>query len=271
MKCINCSYENQENFDYCPMCGAAQQQFISINPAADKILYALKDDMFLAICILLTISCGLSVVCGGLPLINILTTIFLWIVFSKSRNNIADADSLRSVSGTIYANYIITYVLFGLIFVIGIIIGLVFSLVNNIPELLNEISTEFYINDNSYIIDDSYLDIAESVISVFGWIIMAMFAFASIIGIVINAVSMRKIHLLAKSVYQGVQTGYLDLKYANSAKNWLFVFGVFSAISAAAALLSWNIISGLTTGCSAAAEIIAGILIKKHLLSANPY
>lgn len=266
MKCINCSYENQQNFDYCPMCGAAQQQFITINPAADKILYALKDNMFLAICILLTISCGMSIISGGLPLINILATIFLWIVLSKSRDNIADANSLRNVSGTIFANYILNYVLFGLIFVIGIIIGLVFSLANNIPQLLNEISAEFYMGDYNYILNNSYIDIAEPIIAILGWVIMAVFAFVSIIGIVINALSMRKIHLFAKSVYKGVQTGYLDLKYANSAKNWLFVFGILSAISAASSLFDWNIIASLATGCIAVAEIIAGILIKKYLL-----
>lgn len=261
MKCIYCSFENEQDFAYCPGCGASQTPVISLNPAADKILCALKDKSFLAICILLSISCGLSIVEGSLPLINILMTIFLWITFSKSRNGIADKSSLRNVSGAVYAGYIINNVLFAIIFVLGIILALLLNVINGTPELLDEVMAELNV------LGESYINIVESIFSVSGLVIMVLFAFIAVIGILINVFSMRKIHRLAKSVYEATEDPNIDFKYANAAKVWLFIFGVCTAITAASSLFSGEFLAAVNCGCSAAAQIIAGLLINKHLLS----
>lgn len=261
MKCIYCNFENEQDFAYCPGCGASQTPVISLNPAADKILCALKDKCFLAICILLSISCGLSIVEGNLPLINILATIFLWITFSKSRNGIADKSSLRNVSGTVYAQYIINYILFSFVFLLGILIAFLFNVINGTPELLDEVIAEFNM------LDDSYINIVESIFSISGFVIMALFTFIAVIGILINVFSMRKIHRLAKSVYEATEDPNTDFKCANAAKIWLFIFGVCTAITAASSLFGGEFLAAVNSGCSAAAQIIAGLLINKYLLS----
>ena len=61
----------------------------------DKVLGAIKDKLFLIICILLSISCVLSFAGSEMPLIILLAVIFLWIIYSGSKNNIADPDNLK--------------------------------------------------------------------------------------------------------------------------------------------------------------------------------
>ena len=133
MKCIKCGFESAEDFNFCPVCSEPQTpvESVSINPAADVVMPALKDNLFLAICILITIYCGLALVSGTLPLIQVLTTIFLWLVYSQSKEGFVSENHLRNVSGTVYAGYVINNVVFGIIAFCGIIIGGLFSLIAN--------------------------------------------------------------------------------------------------------------------------------------------
>ena len=48
------------------------------------------------------------------------------------------------------------------------------------------------------------------------------------VSLVINILGMRKIHRLAKSTYQSVMFGTLNLENPRGAKNWLIFFGVCS-------------------------------------------
>ena len=94
---------------------------------ADQLLPALKDPLFLVVCILLSISCLLSLSAGSVPLIDILITVFLWLTYAQARKDIADAGHLRCVSGALYAQYVIVYVVAGLLLVVGVILMLYFA------------------------------------------------------------------------------------------------------------------------------------------------
>lgn len=259
MRCNNCGFENQQDFSFCPQCGnsvfpvAAPQ-----SPAASTVLQALKNPLFLVICILMSVSCLLSLTADGVPLIEILLTVFLWLTYAQSRKDIADAKHLRCVSGTVYANYVINYVVAGLVLLMGVIFSVAFSFLAGDPEFLDALL--------SGIVDTESLAMVSGIFaSVTGGVILFVCAFAAAIIIVINIFSLRYIHQFAKSVYQSIETGTLELKAAKATKNWLFVLGILSGISALSSLSGGQFVVFLSGGVSCAITIIASLLIKKYL------
>lgn len=275
MKCNNCGFESERDFEYCMNCGAAADknavpvEAVSLNPAADKVMNALKDRLFLVICILMTASCVLSLN-GGLPLINILITVFLWLTYADAQKGFASENHLRNISGTVYANYVITNVACGILIVCGVLLGAIFALFANTPEFISELEavlseydfSEFGIN---------MADIPQGFGLIMGWIIAFVFIAIAAIGLVFNLLGMRKIHRFAKSVYQGIMYQNPNFENPRAAKNWLLFFGICSAISAVSSLTSGSITSVLTAGCIAASEIIAYILIDKYLVEKINY
>ena len=117
MKCNNCSFESEQDFAFCPNCSAPAGEPVSVsepivNPVGERVMAALKDKMFLAICVLLTVASAISTFSGGgIPAIIILHTVFLWIAYSKVQKNIVDTKQLRNLSGTVYAQYVVLNVL----------------------------------------------------------------------------------------------------------------------------------------------------------------
>lgn len=251
MKCPNCGFESELNYPVCPQCQAE----IQANPAAQKILQALKDTLFLVLCILMSASCVLSLSAGDLPLINILTTVFLWLTYAQSRKDIADAKHLRCVSGTVYANYVIGYVVAGLMVVVGIIFTVAFGLILGEPSLLESLVAEFEIPDISAV--SQMLAIIPS------GIILVVFVFAAAIVVVINIFTLRYIHRFAQSVYQSIETGVLNLKYATAAKVCMFILGGCSAVSCLGNLDDTELL--LISAVDCAIGIISGLLIHKYL------
>ena len=143
MKCPNCGFESERNYPTCSQCQAE----IQANPVAQKILRPLKDALFLVICILMSASCLLSLAADNVPLIEILLTVFLWLTYAQSCKGIADAKHLRCISGTVYADYVITYVAAGLVLVLGLIAAAAFGMFLNDPAFLKALKVELKIGD----------------------------------------------------------------------------------------------------------------------------
>ena len=95
-------YENnnlEAEITQCPNFESEEQIVAPVQTVADRVLPALKDGIFLAICILMSASCLISLSMDSIPLINILATVFLWLTYAQSRKDIVDAKHLRCVSG----------------------------------------------------------------------------------------------------------------------------------------------------------------------------
>lgn len=260
MKCIHCGFETQQS--PCPNCGAdIQPEAASQNTAAQRILCALKDNLFLVICILTSVSCLLALAADGLPLLDILTTVFLWLTYAQSRKDIADAKHLQCVSGTIYARYVINYVLAGLLLVMGFIFAFAFSFLAEDPDFMDTLLSGFVD------MDDSITAFVSMFASLSGGLVAFLFALISALVVVANIFTMRYIHRFAKSVYQSVESGTLELKHVNAVQILLFIISGCCALSALPALTSSELISGLSSGVSCAAALLAGLLIRKHLTS----
>lgn len=262
MKCTNCGFESQENFKFCAICGtqALVDETTNPNPAANKVLAALRDKLFLVICILITVSCAFSTINGALPVIEILLTIFLWLTYSQSRNDIADERYLRCVSGTVYAGYIVTNVLSIIIIVCGILISVLLGVLTTNAEFIDALSTELYA-DLPF-----FNNLPQAILATAWWIIGISFVILGVLILVINLIGMKKIHRFAKSVYQGVATNNPTFANPRSAKNWLIFFAVCEGISTLSSLKP-DLIASIASACSTAAIIIAVILINKCFVS----
>lgn len=269
MKCINCGFEAETDFAYCPSCGTCQSPDapeVSAAPAnqvAMRILPALKDKLFFVLCILMSVSCGLTLISSGPDVFSILFTIFLWLTYAQANKDIADAKYLRCISGTYYAYYVILNVAA----IIMIVAGVIFSSALNV--LLADSS---FVSEITGALDSYASGIGTRLAGLFaagmGMLFMIIFVLVGVIMLVINLFSTRYIHRFAKSVYKSIEAGQLELKHINAAHIWLWIFGICSGISCLGNLASGNLLLILGSGASAAAPIIAALLVKKYLIDA---
>ncbi len=269
MKCIKCGFEAQEDFNFCPVCSQQQTPVepVSINPAADKVMSALKDGMFLTICVLMSLYCAMSILAGTFPLIQILATIFLWITYAQSTKGFVSAEHIRGVSGAVYAGYVLNNILFVMFAIGGVLIGAVLSLLSGTQEL-NDMLIELLAE-----LELSASDITkiQDVLEMGGWVLGAAFIFIAVIGLLINILGMRKIHRFTKSVYQSVMYNAPNFKNPKGTKNWLMFFGVCTAITASSLFLSGAYIFAVANASIAIAQIMASVLIKKYFVEKSQY
>ncbi|MBE6729393.1 MAG: hypothetical protein E7568_04070 [Ruminococcaceae bacterium] len=263
MICRHCGFEANEDFKFCPKCGK-DSSFVTptiiLNPATAKITSSLRDNLFLVICILMTCACGLGVISGGLPLINILLTIFLWLGYSKFKKGIIDVTPLKNISGTVYASYVITNVCYIILIVCGVILTLLLGLIANnrtaINEIVEIIGSEFPV----------FLNIPYALYAVLAIVIGVAILIGAVAGLLINILGLRKIHRFAQSVYKMILNEAADFYNPRAAKNWLIAFGVFMVVSAVTSI-GTSFFAALSNGCNAAACFISASLINKYFLS----
>ncbi|MBQ8203519.1 MAG: hypothetical protein IJZ75_04490 [Clostridia bacterium] len=263
MKCEKCGFEYDEAIGACPNCKGEFLEPVSVNPAADKVLNLLKDGLFLVICIIVSVSCLASLSTGGMPLLQILMAVFLWLAFAQGRKNIADSSQLRNVSGTIYANYVLVNVAVICVIVSGALFGLAWQFITDASmaqELIDEIISTVGI-ENTYMV--------ETLFNISGTLVAGIIAAVGVVGLLINVLGFRKIHRLAKSTYISVDTCVPNFENARGAKNWMIAFAVFELVSAASGLFLWQVNSAVTGACSGVCLILGSILVDKYLISEN--
>ncbi len=285
MKCNNCGYEEASSFNFCPKCGAlapkeeapaseaapaptaTSSPFVTpkpVNAAAQKALTAVKSPLFLALCILVSASTALGMITGGFNVLGILATIFLWLSYAAAVKNECSVSNLRCLSGVTFANFVIQQVVYAIFIFVGAIGAFAFAIAGASSEMYDKIieAVEFDAATAEII---AAMQAAGIGFSFFFILFFAIFAIVGIVGTVINIFSWKKIHNFTKSLYKGVENGELELKSTGAATAWLMVFGVLNAISAVFSIGGQDIIlTFLATGSTAAALIIASILIKKN-------
>lgn len=269
MKCKYCGHEQPESFVYCPECGAKHEENIFENehkqpetfytePPKSPALSLIKDKMFFFVCIFMAVGCIFSIAGGGLPLLSILLTVFLWIAYTKGKNGVADYEQLRNVSGTVYASYVINYILAGAMILMGPLFIVLFSFIGSDPELINEAIEEV----------QEFAGLSASVLSQFFGAFMSVIGIIFIIiGIVmalLNYFCRGTIHKFLKSGYMSVNDPSVQPVKAKSASVWLIVLGI---LNGASALSSGIFAAVLGTLAFAVAYITAGLLIQKYFVN----
>ncbi len=255
MKCVSCGFESEQDFAFCTQCGAASHSNEVMptpevsNPLLSKTLAALKSPLFLTVCILVTASAAIGLFNDGLPLLHILASVFLWIVFAKSRKDNVHTDGLRNISGVIFADYIVSYVVTGIIFLVGLLLMAVVGIAAGSSVMFDEIVNELGL------MHAEYIDLVEIVLSTSGPLLFLVCALLAAAVFLFNFFGTRKIHRFVQSLYQSLQNGTDAVQSVKETKTWLIVLGIFSAISNDFALA--NIVLG-------AAMIVASVLVGKY-------
>lgn len=289
MKCSNCGFERAENFAFCPNCGtpyvapqpvvipqpvvaepvvqavpivetipqAAQptpQPVVADHPL-NRVLFLLKDPMYLVVCILISTSCLFSLA-NGLDslIINGLLTIFCWLTYAKGRKNVISASHLRCISGTVFASYVINYVLCGLLALAGVIFLGITSMSSS--YIFNEVLEEL---DMFY--GFLYSGMPLMVVGVLMFIVCLI---AAAVVFVINFLGVRKIHGFTKELYQSVQLGNIYVTHTRIVRTWLFILAGYTALGA-----FFSGAAFFANGSMAAAAILAGLLVNKYLLTVD--
>ena len=260
MKCTNCGFENEVEFAFCPECGTATEVLTddavalevanppATNPIADKTLAALKHPLFLTVCILVSASALIGLADGGLPVLSILATVFLWLIFAKSRKDVIHTEMMRCVSGVVFADYVISYVAVGLLLVVGALLAAVIAIAAGSATMFDEIV------NGLGLMDAEYIDLVEILLSASGAVVFLVCALFAAIGFVFNFFGTRKVHGFVKSLYKANQNDATAVLYVKEAKTWLLILGILGAVFSGLSL------AGLVSG---AAMIVAPILVGK--------
>ncbi len=262
MKCNNCGFEYQDNLNTCPNCdGADVFKNISLNPAADIVSAAITDSLFFVMCILMSASSLCALLADGMPVLNILFTIFMWLAYAQARKGILGGTHLRSLSGTTFAVYVINYVLAGAVALIGLAFASVAKTIFNTPDMLNEFESLLELED------PMISEFAINLIKNYSGLIAVIFIVIATVVIVLNIFSMGKIHKFAKSVYKSVDMNTIGFQSVTVAKVWLYILGCFGIVSAILNIdgfESSNILPAVADVCYSLTAIFAGVLTGKY-------
>ena len=255
MTCSKCGFEAATNDVFCPQCGERLiPEEAPISAFKAKLLPALRDPLFLLMCILMSVSCFFSITLSSLPVIDIIITIFLWLTYAQANKDIADASHLRCVSGALFAEYVLGFVKAGLLLVLGVILTIAFSAINYIiPDPWGELSQI-----------EGLEGLVTFLSSLSGVIFLIICALGAIGLVVFNIFTMRYLHKFVQSLYRSVEQDADQFKYVKAAKVVLFVLGGLLAVKALIALISNDITDCIITAAGCSCYIVAGLLVHKH-------
>ncbi len=262
MKCTYCGYENTRPGTSCASCGkefsAPQPPKVGPNPMENILFPLLKDSLFLVVCILESAAAALSLIKGsGIPVFNILFTIFLWIVFANASKNTLHIGALKGLSGTVYAKYILQIISSVAGIVIGVLhIPISFAIEKRIDfffELLEEI--DFL---------DPILPFLEHHSQLFFILLGVYFIANGILALCVYARGWKRIHQFTKSVYTSAELYTTNVLFSDKAAVWLIAFAILRVPFAFFNLLNTNLLSVLSGSSSAAAMLLCGILLRKY-------
>lgn len=264
-KCYKCGAENDDGAILCSSCG---EYLGSVVLPEDDLLdtlaltNAFSGKLFLSICVMVTISTLLS-----FGLMQLLFTIFCWIIYSKAKSGSIDAQTMRSVSGTVYASRVISFVCAALMFVCaGIVLACALAIpaeaYDEFPNIQAEIIAELQTQELPEEVMDMTLKLLE-----FG--LKNLFAVAigwcAVVGAYLLCCGFLwgGIHKFAKELYTKVPLGETSIDSASKGSVCLMVSGVIAGLSALAQSSS-SVISMLATGLMSAAMIVGAVFIKKN-------
>lgn len=256
MLCKKCNAEIEDGATFCPYCAANLTEGAPKNIITDM----LSDKLFLVMCILLSVGVGLGVIAGSFNVLGILTLIFMWLTFSNVKSGNDIKSHMRGISGTIYAEYVITLVVTVIIGVCLLLCIFAFSFMGS--EFYEEFAKGFAEGlDTSGVAAD--LSVFKTGKIAIGLILAIVFIVMAIL--IVGIISTKKIHSFAKELYQCLDTPECITKAA-SGRTWIIVSAVFSGMSVVSDA-GEGLIAFLAAGCNTAIYVLAAILINKYLLS----
>ena len=239
-----------------------RQEFSTFEqPRVPTIVTAIKDPLFLTMCILISVSVALS-----FSVIPLLVMIAMWIAYSKARSGQSLESPAKLCTGALKASYIINWVGMGIILVCGVILCILAIVM---PSGI-DMSTE--LGDSAHEIikllrmygefDVAVEDIANSdFLKVFFGIFGISFLIAGIMISIINKFYHIPLYKMGVSLRESLSRD-VEIVYAKRISTWIIVIAVFNAISAFGDLSDFKAI--MPTGVMVALYIITHIWLKKY-------
>lgn len=284
MFCRKCGFENPDDSVYCRRCGVKLDESVPgpepapgpapgapvppaqpyapapapvpVSAAGQKVFNALRDNLFLAICILISAAAGIGLFYSNFSVILILETIFLWLIFAAARKGYPDVKYLRCLSGTVFASFVVDIVIGSFIILLGILILFIFVITAGSisasvwSQIADQIGRFGALPDELSVLIARYFSIIFAVIPYVLIVIGGLIILFAILGT-------RSIHRFLQSVYMSVGSGNEQFVLIRRAKGWLMALGILGAIGA---IPGFNIASLARS----AALIIGSILIGRH-------
>ena len=247
MRCPYCSCEiTESDVRFCPQCGnALPQASEQAQPSNQGWLSVVKDPLFLAICVLMSVSCVLAFAAENIPVITVLFVIFLWIVYAQGYKDEVSASSLRCLSGTVFAEYVIGWVSVAALAVLGL------AFMVSPAEMIAKYNLKS--------LGIPMLDNLVDALAIVGVILLV----SAVAVALINWFGVRKIHRLAKSAYQNVENPAVPVVGARAVRNWLWVLGIVTIVGVLGSIGS---VGFFADTCSGAAAILSALMVNKYLL-----
>ena len=234
MKCPHCEYERDTAFLFCPMCGKSstrEEEPIVVCPTP-RILSLIKDNLFLVMCILLTVGVGCSMLSGGLNVIFILITIFAWLTYAGGKKNIVEHKHIRVISGSVYAHYVIKNILAGIIAFLGVF----YTIFLSIPALMGSLNMDEILKESSISPEFGLLSLIPvatiGLLSVFATVLGFIFIALAIGILIFNIAGRKKIHRFIQSIYKSAEVGEENIVGTNKVGGWFITFAVLYIIYA---------------------------------------
>ena len=248
---------NDQNFDqntYVPPTVEAIDPLV-LRPRLD-LRAAFSSGLFLAICIIMTISTivgSLTVTISegefstsyGFNVLYVLITIGLWITYASAKNTEAPLkkSGLVMFSGTVKAMRILFWVGAGLVLLSALLIavGAVLAPETFYDDIVEEIRVAFNTEDfksamtalpGQEFIDTYLRDVDYSVLIPILLVALGIFAcFAMVLGLIFNLTFYKRLHQFAKSVCVCAEDPESIPAYASVVATWLLVLGILSIFS----------------------------------------
>jgi hypothetical protein len=202
MNCPNCKHKFDRPYLQCPNCKAnIRLEDIRLTPLESKLFSAFNDNLFLIIAILTTATSLLSLASGGLPVISILISIFLWITYSNAKKCFVSRGSLRAISGTVYAEYLVNNKNAIFTVVMGFIIGILFTITSvNADTIIGFIEERV---DIPFINLNQILSFCLKIPALF---FIGSFIILAVSILIPNLLWRSKVHQFAKTLYKNLDS-----------------------------------------------------------------
>lgn len=260
MNCPYCKCKLKHPLSQCPSCKSVLKiDDLRLTTLENNLLSAFKHKLFLVIAILMTASSIFAILAKGLPIFNILLSIFFWISYSNAKKGFVNRRNLRSISGTIYAEYLMINITAVLMILSGFITSFIISLANpTAEEIIRIIGEKEIFNRLPLNLISGFL------INFFSVAFLVLFVILAILILIPNLLWRSKIHNFAKSTYKSLGDDYYPVESIREARNSLFILS--SIFLTEHVLFFTSIFKLLSAVCLSGAGILVAILINKYFL-----
>ena len=273
MFCPKCGKQTNENF--CSNCGAdlrngdayvntaPHNPFMPTNPVTEVINRGGKDGIFCTICILVSISCLLSFSGGGIPVLPILYTVFLWIFFAKACQGKITDKFIRNISGVIFAEFILNFIVAGLYILLGVLCVAIAGSVSYSEEFLRGLlqSLEGQVSQSD--LENIYSALNSGAATFIVIVLLIAFIIAGALIILYNLLCIRPVHKTVKTLHISAAAGQFMIYKPRKAANCLLVLGIIFAVFAVFGIAVP--VTFLSGALMATSMILGSVWIKKHL------